>query len=109
MTDRDEGPSRRKVLECMTWVGTGVLWSVSGGVPHSLGIIDEALAAEITMFSSTVRDPVWRLPLWRAFSGSTAIWMGTPISLSTVTVPWRFFTMPYTIASPKPVPLPTSS
>jgi 3',5'-cyclic AMP phosphodiesterase CpdA len=46
MTNRDEGPSRRKVLECMTWVGTGVLWSVSGGVPHSLGLIDQALAAE---------------------------------------------------------------
>jgi 3',5'-cyclic AMP phosphodiesterase CpdA len=37
--------SRRKVLECMTWAGTGVLWTVSGGVPRSLGIIDGALAA----------------------------------------------------------------
>jgi 3',5'-cyclic AMP phosphodiesterase CpdA len=44
--DRDEGINRRKVLECMTWVGTGVLWTVSGGVPHSLGIIDEAVAQE---------------------------------------------------------------
>jgi len=44
--DRDDGVSRRKVLECMTWAGTGVLWTVSGGVPHSLGIIDEALAAD---------------------------------------------------------------
>ena len=25
--DRDDGVSRRKVLECMTWVGTGVLWT----------------------------------------------------------------------------------
>ena len=24
MTERDEGLSRRKVLECMTWAGTGV-------------------------------------------------------------------------------------
>jgi len=46
MTDRDEGPNRRKVLECMTWAGTGVLWTIAGGVPHSLGIVDEALAAE---------------------------------------------------------------
>jgi 3',5'-cyclic AMP phosphodiesterase CpdA len=38
--------SRRKVLECMTWAGTGVLWTISGGVPRSLGIIDEASAAE---------------------------------------------------------------
>jgi 3',5'-cyclic AMP phosphodiesterase CpdA len=44
--DRADGVSRRKVLECMTWVGTGVLWTISGGVPHSLGIIDEAVAQE---------------------------------------------------------------
>jgi 3',5'-cyclic AMP phosphodiesterase CpdA len=42
----DDGLSRRKVLECMTWVGTGVLWTVSGGVPHSLGLIDAAAAQE---------------------------------------------------------------
>jgi 3',5'-cyclic AMP phosphodiesterase CpdA len=46
MTDRDDGPSRRKVLECMTWAGTGVLWTIAGGVPHSLGLVDEASAAE---------------------------------------------------------------
>src|SRR5438045_4682938 len=39
------GLNRRKVLECMTWAGTGVLWTIAGGVPRSLGIIDEALAA----------------------------------------------------------------
>jgi 3',5'-cyclic AMP phosphodiesterase CpdA len=44
--DREDGVSRRKVLECMTWVGTGVLWTVTGGVPHSLGIIGEAAAQE---------------------------------------------------------------
>jgi predicted MPP superfamily phosphohydrolase len=44
---RDGGISRRKVLECMTWAGTGVLWTVAGGVPRSLGLIDDrALAAE---------------------------------------------------------------
>jgi 3',5'-cyclic AMP phosphodiesterase CpdA len=41
-----EGPTRRKVLECMTWAGTGVLWTITGGVPHSLGIVDEAMAAD---------------------------------------------------------------
>jgi 3',5'-cyclic AMP phosphodiesterase CpdA len=46
MTDHDEGVSRRKALECMTWVGTGVLWTISGGVPHSLGLIDQAIAEE---------------------------------------------------------------
>jgi 3',5'-cyclic AMP phosphodiesterase CpdA len=43
-SERDTGPSRRKVLECMTWVGTGVLWTISGGVPHSLGLMGEAQA-----------------------------------------------------------------
>src|SRR5476651_1523095 len=41
-----ECPTRRKVLECMTWAGTGVLWTIAGGVPHSLGIVDEAMAAD---------------------------------------------------------------
>jgi 3',5'-cyclic AMP phosphodiesterase CpdA len=41
-----DGVSRRKILECMTWAGTGVLWTISGGVPRSLGIIDEAMAQE---------------------------------------------------------------
>ena len=47
----NNGVSRRKVLECMTWAGTGVLWTVSGGVPRSLGIIDGALAAEPSKLS----------------------------------------------------------
>lgn len=50
--DRDDvghgpGPkahTRRKVLECMTWSGTGVLWSIAGGVPYSLGLVGEAVA-----------------------------------------------------------------
>src|SRR5580700_8487783 len=45
-SDRDDGINRRKVLECMTWAGTGVLWTIAGGVPHSLGIMGEAEAAE---------------------------------------------------------------
>src|SRR5881296_3952473 len=44
--DDGHGVNRRKVLECMTWAGTGVLWTISGGVPRSLGIIDQAMAAE---------------------------------------------------------------
>ena len=39
-----EGVSRRKLLECMTWAGTGVLWTVAGGVPRSLGLVGEARA-----------------------------------------------------------------
>jgi 3',5'-cyclic AMP phosphodiesterase CpdA len=47
-SDRDDrdGISRRKVLECMTWAGTGVLWTIAGGVPHSVSILGEAKAAE---------------------------------------------------------------
>jgi 3',5'-cyclic AMP phosphodiesterase CpdA len=45
--DRDDGVNRRKVLECMTWVGTGVLWTIAGGVPHSLGIMGEAQAQDV--------------------------------------------------------------
>ena len=42
---RDDGVSRRKILECMTWAGTGMLWTVAGGVPRSVGIIGDAQAA----------------------------------------------------------------
>jgi 3',5'-cyclic AMP phosphodiesterase CpdA len=41
-----EGVSRRRLLECMTWAGTGVLWTISGGVPRSLGIVGEAIAQD---------------------------------------------------------------
>ena len=26
---------RRGLLKCMTWIGTGLIWTVSGGVPSS--------------------------------------------------------------------------
>src|SRR5579883_21903 len=42
--DDREGLNRRKVLECMTWAGTGVLWTIAGGVPRSLGLVGEAHA-----------------------------------------------------------------
>ena len=44
--DGRTGVNRRKVLECMTWAGTGVLWTIAGGVPRSMGIVGEAMAAE---------------------------------------------------------------
>jgi 3',5'-cyclic AMP phosphodiesterase CpdA len=49
--DRGDGTTRRKVLECMTWAGTGLLWTVSGGVPRTLGLVDQAKAAEAPGFS----------------------------------------------------------
>jgi len=44
--DRNAGIDRRGALECMIWAGTGVLWTLSGGVPRSLGLLGEAQAAE---------------------------------------------------------------
>src|ERR1700733_6663441 len=43
--------TRRDLLKCMAWAGTGILWSVSGGVPRSLGLGGSALAAPSTGFS----------------------------------------------------------
>ena len=38
-------PSRRGALECMVWAGTGLIWTLGGGLPRSLGL-DHALAAD---------------------------------------------------------------
>jgi 3',5'-cyclic AMP phosphodiesterase CpdA len=40
-----KGVNRRHALECMLWAGTGVLWTVSGGVPSST-LITSAQAAD---------------------------------------------------------------
>ncbi len=48
-----EGSTRRKVLECMTWAGTGVLWTVSGGIPKSLSLLGRAEAATVATQSFT--------------------------------------------------------
>ena len=37
---------RRGALECMIWAGTGVVWALAGGVPKSLGLLGEAMAAD---------------------------------------------------------------
>lgn len=37
--------NRRHALECMVWAGTGVLWTMSGGVPVARGLLGEAQAA----------------------------------------------------------------
>jgi len=53
MADRDDKDligaakmNRRSLLKCMGWTGTGVVWTLSGGVPRTLGVIDGAAAAE---------------------------------------------------------------
>ena len=50
-SDREDGISRRRTLECMLWAGTGVLWTVSGGVPKSLSLLDRAEAAPANSFT----------------------------------------------------------
>jgi 3',5'-cyclic-AMP phosphodiesterase len=54
MADRDDKDlsgaakmNRRGLLKCMAWTGTGVVWSLSGGVPRTLGLIGEASGAEV--------------------------------------------------------------
>ena len=49
--DHDHNPSRRHALECMVWAGTGVLWTMAGGVPTALGLLGTAQAAPATGFS----------------------------------------------------------
>ncbi len=44
--DDEDGVSRRHALECMIWAGTGVLWTIAGGVPKSIGLLGSAQAAE---------------------------------------------------------------
>jgi 3',5'-cyclic AMP phosphodiesterase CpdA len=41
----EDGVDRRGALECMIWAGTGVLWTVAGGVPKS-SLLGSAEAAE---------------------------------------------------------------
>jgi 3',5'-cyclic-AMP phosphodiesterase len=36
---------RREALTCMTWAGTGLLWTLSGGIPLTSGLIGPASAA----------------------------------------------------------------
>ncbi|SDR47878.1 3',5'-cyclic AMP phosphodiesterase CpdA [Rhizobiales bacterium GAS191] len=43
--NHEGGVNRRHALECMLWAGTGVLWTISGGVPKSLSLLDQAEAA----------------------------------------------------------------
>jgi len=35
-----DGLDRRGLLKCMAWAGAGVVWSVAGGVPRSMGLAD---------------------------------------------------------------------
>ena len=45
MTDQSKGIDRRQALECMIWAGTGLVWTLAGGVPKS-ALLGSAQAAE---------------------------------------------------------------
>lgn len=44
----DDGLDRRGFLQCMAWAGTGLLWTVSGGLLGSMGLQSRAGAAEMS-------------------------------------------------------------
>lgn len=39
MTDMDGIATRRHALECMVWAGTGLVWTLAGGVPRTSGLL----------------------------------------------------------------------
>lgn len=49
--EAQDGLSRRGALECMLWAGTGVLWTVAGGVPRSMDMAQAATLPGSTGFS----------------------------------------------------------
>jgi Calcineurin-like phosphoesterase len=53
--NEDKGIDRRQALECMIWGGTGVLWTVAGGVPSS-ALLGSARAAEASFSFLQISD-----------------------------------------------------
>ena len=41
--NREDDISRRYALECMVWVGTAVLWTVSGGIETQIAVEAETI------------------------------------------------------------------
>ena len=36
----DDGIDCRGFLHCMAWAGTGVIWTITSGIPSSRGVVD---------------------------------------------------------------------
>jgi 3',5'-cyclic-AMP phosphodiesterase len=49
--DNGDGIDRRGMLECMAWVGTGLLWTLSGGIPVSRVLAKDSDAVATGDFS----------------------------------------------------------
>ena len=43
--DNEQNTNRRDLLGCMGWFGTGLLWTVAGGVPRTVRLLGSAQAA----------------------------------------------------------------
>ena len=52
-----DGESRRGFLKCMTWAGTGLVWTLAGGVPASIGLEAAAATRKTAPFSFARRSP----------------------------------------------------
>jgi 3',5'-cyclic AMP phosphodiesterase CpdA len=50
-----DGVGRRSLLKCMLWAGSGVLWTITGGVPRSLRIESAEAAAAASSSLSFVQ------------------------------------------------------
>src|SRR5262252_756725 len=46
-----DGIDRRGFLQCMAWVGTGLVWTMGGGIPACARVAEPADAAEKGDFS----------------------------------------------------------
>jgi hypothetical protein len=46
-----DGIDRRGFLKCMTWAGTGVLWSFAGGIPTSRLLAQEGMLRKAADFT----------------------------------------------------------
>jgi len=55
VSDNEVSLNRRQALECMAWAGTGLIWTVSGGVPTSR-LIGEAKAEETGFTFAQISD-----------------------------------------------------
>ena len=58
-----EHETRRGALKCMLWAGTGILWTVSGGIPRS------SLRCKSSFTRASSRSPEsepvnWGIPLY---------------------------------------------
>jgi 3',5'-cyclic AMP phosphodiesterase CpdA len=49
-------PSRRRVMECASWIGASLVWTIAGGVPVTLASLGEAAAAETNFTFLQISD-----------------------------------------------------